>query len=66
MLALAVLCGCLAAAANAATNVMQRSANREISDRWPRLSSPGRRPPPAKRRGRRRRARAGTASAPGR
>ena len=33
MLVLAFLCGCLAAAANAATNVMQRSANREISDR---------------------------------
>src|ERR1051326_1280133 len=33
MLALAFMCGCLAAAANAATNVMQRSANREISDR---------------------------------
>ena len=33
MIVVAYLCGCLAAAANAATNVMQRSANRDISDR---------------------------------
>lgn len=33
MLVLAFLCGCLAATANAATNVMQRAASREISDR---------------------------------
>jgi drug/metabolite transporter (DMT)-like permease len=33
MIVVAYLCGCLAAVANAATNVMQRSANRDISDR---------------------------------
>jgi drug/metabolite transporter (DMT)-like permease len=33
MLVVAYLCGCLAAVANAATNVMQRSVNRDISDR---------------------------------
>jgi drug/metabolite transporter (DMT)-like permease len=33
VIALAYLCGCLAAVANAATNVMQRSANRDVGDR---------------------------------
>ncbi len=33
MIVVAYLCGCLAAAANAATNVMQRSANRDIPGR---------------------------------
>ena len=33
MIVVAYLCGCLAATANAATNVMQRAANRDISER---------------------------------
>lgn len=33
MTLLAYLCGCLAALANASTNVMQRAANREESER---------------------------------
>ena len=33
MIVVAYLCGCLAATANAATNVMQWAANRDISER---------------------------------
>jgi hypothetical protein len=33
MIFVAYLCGCLAATANAATNVMQRAASRDISER---------------------------------
>jgi hypothetical protein len=51
MIVVAFLCGRLAAAANAATNVMRRSVNRDISD-W--LQLPGRQPPLARRRRRRR------------